>query len=139
MLEIFVSNQKVDLPTDIQIALTIENPMMLQDRVPTPYSLTFNLPPTPKNLKIFRFPNRLASFKSSRGVVNTLSCRILFNAITIAGGVLRVSQYDAGIKAQFQGVDIDETLRGTLYNAPMHRYLFPTTDWTDRDFDDPGN
>lgn len=137
MLEIFISNQKVDLSTDIQIALTIENPMMLQDRVPAPYSLTFDLPATTRNLKIFNFPNRIASHKNN--VTITRSCRILFQAITIANGVVTITQFDGVIKAAFKGADLTETMRSHLYETPMHEYQFPTPDWTVRDFDNPTN
>ena len=89
MLEIFISNQKVDLPADIQIALTIENPFMLQDRVPTPYSLTFDLPPTTRNLRIFNFPNRIASHRNNATI--TRPCRIMFQSITIASGIVTLT------------------------------------------------
>lgn len=137
MLEIFIANQRVDLPADIQIALTIENPMMLQDRVPTPYSLTFDLPPTARNLKIFNFPNRIASHKSS--VVITRGCKIIFQSITIANGVVSVNSYEQSIKAVFKGADLTETMRSQIYEMPMYTQVFPTSNWAAWDFDNPSN
>ncbi|HWK58100.1 MAG TPA: hypothetical protein VNQ80_12210 [Parapedobacter sp.] len=137
MLEIFISNQKVDLSIDIQIALTIENPFMLQDRVPTPYSLTFELPATARNLKTFNFPNRIASHKSNATV--TRSCRILFQSVTIATGIVTITNFEQTIKAAFKGADLTETMRSYIYEMPMEFYEFDTPDWTDIDFDDPHN
>lgn len=139
MLEIYVSNQKVDLPTDIQIALTIENPMMLQDRIPTPYSLTFTLPPTSKNLRLFGHPNRIPSFASSTGVINTTPCRILFQPFTLITGVMNTTEYDGGIKAAFKGADLTDVMRQSIYSTFMDDYVFATNNWEVQDPDDPLN
>lgn len=139
MLEIFISNQKVDLPTDIQIALTIENPFMLQDRVPAPYSLAFTLPPTQRNLKVFAFPNRIASYRSVQSLTVTRPCRILFQSVTIATGIINLTEYNQGIKAAFKGADLTDTMRASIYETPMHSYVFATPNWRDIDFDNPLN
>lgn len=139
MLEIFVSNQKIDLPTDIQFALTIENPFMLQDRIPSPYSLTFELPPTNKNLAIFKFPDRIASYQSLSGLTVVRPCRVLFQAVTIDTGYLTLTEFDQQIKASFKGADISNTLRESLFETPMDNVTFTGGNYSEPDFDDPNN
>jgi len=139
MIEIFVNNQKVDLPADIQLSLTIENPMLLSDRIPSPYSLSFTLPPTANNLSIFRHPNREASFKNAAGTVSSVPCRILFNSLTIAQGSLITSEYDGSIKAAFSGIDNINSIKKMLANVPLGVLEYPTTNFRIIDFDNASN
>lgn len=135
MLKIFVNNQAVDLLEDIQINLTIENPFMQADRIPAPYSLSFTLPPTPNNLKIFNWPNRMTSYKVSQ----TFNCRILFQALTIAQGVLDLSPYDNSIRVNFRGITITEKLKDKLFNIDLGAYEFSGGETGMPDFDNQSN
>lgn len=137
MLEIFVSDQKIDLPTDIQFALTIENPFMLQDRIPAPYSLTFELPATARNLKIFNFPDRIASYKSQLGITVSRTCRVLFQSVTIDTGYITLTEFERQIKAAFRGADISGALRESLFETPMDVVNFTGGNYNDPNFDDP--
>lgn len=139
MLEIFVSNQKVDLPADIQLSLTIENPMMLSDRIPTPFSLSFTLPPTANNLSIFKHPDRQASFRNASGVISSVPCRILFQSVTIAQGSLITSQYDGGIKASFSGIDNIASVKNVMPSIGLDVLEYPTPNFRDIDFDNLSN
>lgn len=139
MLEIFVNNQKVDLPPDIQLSLTIENPFVLQDRIPTPYSLTFELPTTSRNLKIFRNPARIPSYLTALATIDPVPCTIYFQSLKIAEGVLNTDNYEGGIRASFLGVEFTEGMRRSLFSNQMDAYSFPTSNWFDINFDDPSN
>lgn len=139
MLEIHINAHRVDLPTDIRLSITIENPFMLQDRIPAPYSLAFTLPPTAHNLRVFNFPDRIPSYSASGAMTATRECRILFEAVTIATGVISLAEYNQGIKATFRGADINDVMRSRLYETPMHQYVFDTANWQVINFDDPTN
>src|SRR5690606_27976554 len=107
MLQIISNGTALDLPTDIAINMTMENPFMLEDRVPTPYSLTFELPPTPQNLQIFGYPDRIGSYTSSNNYNRSIEVVIRFNGLLIATGALILTEYDRTLKVNFSGVDFN--------------------------------
>ncbi len=62
MLEVIVDKTHIlNLLSDVQISFIEENPLFVEDRIPSPYSLTFEVPPTPGNLKALGFPSRITS------------------------------------------------------------------------------
>ncbi|WP_312139509.1 hypothetical protein [Sphingobacterium sp.] len=123
MLDILVNNISLDYHSDIQISLTIENPMLLEDRIPLPYSISFELPPTPKNLQIFGFPNRIGSYKDESSL-STFPCVIRFSAIIIAKGHLKLISYFDSIKVQFVGSDVNEDLNKKMFDFDFGRETF---------------
>ncbi|WP_433895206.1 hypothetical protein [Sphingobacterium mizutaii] len=125
MLEIYISNISVDLPKEIQIAITVENPLMLEDRIPAPYSLNFDLPATPKNKRLFGYPDRLGGY----GILNNLSkknrpCVIRFQGINILKGHVIFLQFLNDIKLQFVGVDYNEYLKAPMNTLDLGRKYF---------------
>jgi hypothetical protein len=120
MLEIIINREPVDIPDNVQIALTIENPFMLQDRTPTPYSLNFDLNPTPRNLRLFKYPNRI----TAKSVYTELDCVIRFRSVNIATGVIKLNNFDQTLKVNFKGVSIADTLRKNLYEQSLRSYQF---------------
>lgn len=120
MLQIIADNTILNLPEDIQITLIIENPFMVNDRIPTPYSLTFDLPPTNTNLKATKWPNRVTSYQT----VVELTCEIKFESITFARGILSVDGFEDTIKVSFKSVSVFDNLRQKLYDIEMKKVEF---------------
>lgn len=120
MLEIKVSNQKVDLPVDIQVSLTIENPFTQEGRIPIPYSLSFDLPATVNNLTIFKHVNRINTVRENA----ELPCDIYFQSIRIATGIMTFAEFNKTIKASFKGVEINTVLKENAFKAQMDTYTF---------------
>ena len=114
MLEIKVNKINIDLPEDISVAITIENPMFTTDKLPLPFSLSFDLPPTPKNLKVFKHINRLGAHKGD-SLFQPYSCQIYFQSILIQDGVMNATNSEKSIKVQFTGVDFNENLKKALF------------------------
>lgn len=102
MLEIIAKGERLQLPNDISIDMTWENPFLLQDRVPATYSMSFSLPPTPQLLRIFGYPNRVAS----TGDWEDVESRIIFNALTVAVGRLVLEEFEGDLKVSFVGSEI---------------------------------
>lgn len=121
MLEIQVNNTPVDLPEDIQLSLTIENPFLAKESIPVPYSLTFELPPTPKNLKIFGHPDRLNSITNR---AKKYDCDISFQSVSISTGSLYLDGYQTTIRVRFLGAGIND-LKHPLYKNDLGRQTFP--------------
>lgn len=120
MLKIKAAGVYLQLPDDIQINFVIENPLMLTDRIPIPYSLSFELPSTPVNLKALKYPNRI----TSKNGFGEYECEIIFGLITIMPGYLVVTQWDGTIKVSFRGVRFEDRIKKKLYEIDMERYDF---------------
>src|SRR5690606_21652826 len=114
MLEIIHNGKALNLPPDIQISLTIENPLLKEDRIPTPYSLSFELPRTRNNLEQFGWPDRLASYIHGR-YIRTIPVDIRFHSITISKGHLKLTSHLDSLKVTFSGIDYIDGLRNKLY------------------------
>jgi hypothetical protein len=100
MLEVIVSQgYALNLSADIEINFIEENPLFLDDRVPAPYSLTFEIPPTPSNLKALGFPDRI----SSSSIQKRLPSEIRFQGMVMARGEVLLIETDPTIKLQFKG------------------------------------
>lgn len=56
MLQLFTDGQPTDLSDDISIDLVFENPLFSTDRIPASYSLSYDLPLTPKNRQLSETP-----------------------------------------------------------------------------------
>src|SRR5690606_22478205 len=133
MLEIIINGQSLDLPPDIQINLTIENPFVTEDRIPIPYSLSFDLPPTPKNLRLFKYPNRIATGFN----VGDYDCTIRFQGLNISIGILTVTKFDQRIQANFRGAEVTDYLEKKLFENRFEQYTLGTmpSPAVDIDFD----
>lgn len=123
MLEIIHNGKALNLPPDIQISLTIENPLLKQDRIPTPYSLSFELPPTRHNLEQFDWPDRIGSYKQTR-YVRTIPVEIRFNSITVGQGHLKLTSYLDNLKVTFSGIDYIDGIKSKLYEIDFGREVF---------------
>ncbi len=137
MLEIIVNFKKVDLKKDIQIPLVIENPFMLEDRIPLPYSFAFELPATPTNLEIFGYPNRIGSYKNM-DAGQSFGCVIHFNGLKIAHGQIKITSFQTDISVQFLGFDVNEDLKKKMYEYDLGREVF-AGNYNTFDFNDPSN
>jgi len=123
MLEILILGVPIHLPADISLDLIIENPFMLQDRIPSPYSLDFALPATPPNLARFNHPNRIASVLSYEEIEGV---SVKDDGIGITSGVLVLDTFDGNINVFYRGSAYIEAKEDkTLLQLDMQRYTMP--------------
>ena len=111
MLEIQIHNGvSLDLPEDFRLNMICENPLMLEDRIPAPYSVQFEVPSTIKNLQVFGMPNRIAA----NGLVKKLPADIIQFGFIVSRGELWLTAAEENPKLQFIGnaqiADIDKNL-----------------------------
>lgn len=122
MLEIITKTGiSLDLPSDIQIDITIENPFMSADKIPTPYSLSINLPNTPLNMYVFGNPHLVTSIN----VVKSIDVELRFNGIVFFGGYLVVDdvQNDV-INVIIEGVLLNGISEEPINKIEMKTYRF---------------
>ena len=100
MLEVIVGQGlALNLSNDIEVNFIEENPLFMDERVPAPYSLSFDVPPTPWNLKVLGFPVRI----SSASIHKRLPAEIRFSGLVLARGEILLIETDPTIKLQFKG------------------------------------
>lgn len=132
MLEILtLDGIRFDLPIDISIAMVIENPFLVEGRIPLPYSTSFDLPPTSKNLQLFNYPNRLNTYRLNQE--RSKPCVIMLKGIIIAKGKLVMLSFDTTIKVNFSGIDFNESHRAPLFSMDFEtdtiNGAYNTVDW----------
>lgn len=136
MIELIVDNtHKLDLPTDFSISVIQENPLMLIDRIPSPYTLSFDLPGTVNNLLVFNIPNRVAS----NGFFTKKPAEIRFMGFIIMRGEIHVSDAEKTIKTQFVGSIMPANALKKLNEIDMGVFNFGQVpvDLAQIDYDNP--
>lgn len=136
MLEIIVNHQAIDLPKDISIAMTIENPFVSEGRIPFPYSLDFDLPDSDKNLRIFNYPNRLATY-NVQSINRSFPCVIRFSGLHIVSGNLVLRSYQTSIRVNFSAVDFSSAMQQSMFSTPLGNMTlegsYALVDWENMD------
>lgn len=139
MLEIKINHIPVELGSDIQIPIIMENPFLLEDRIPAPYSLNFELPATAKNLELFKFPNRITSYTGDEFQTSRKKpCSIRFNGLEILKGHVVFLGFSEKIKLQFVGLDYNEFLKAPMNTLDMGKQYFSGA-YNAVDYDNPLN
>ena len=110
MLEFYSDNERLDLPEDIEVNLTFENPFLSQDRIPLTYSMPFNLPATPTNMRKFKHPRRLTSVGSWEAIPGY----IRFNGITFSNGKITLTEAEKKLNTNYVGVLANDLMKKKL-------------------------
>jgi hypothetical protein len=99
MLEITANGEKMQLPADIEINMTFENPLFLVDRIPATYSMSFDMPATAGNLKLAGNPDRIAA----AGNWTAFDSSIIFKGVVISKGRLKLEEVEKRLKFAYVG------------------------------------
>ena len=123
MLEILVNREhQLQFPEDLTLQFVEENPMFTEDRIPILHTLSFEVPPTAKNLKAFGFPNRV----TSKSVVRKYQAEVRHSGIVFAKGELLLIEFQTLIKLQFKGSRENVNLRTSMNNIDFGSESFGT-------------
>lgn len=121
MLEIIVDRRfNLQLHENTTLQFIEENPLLITDRVPSLYTLSFEIPPTILNLKAFGFPNRI----TSNALKIKVQAEIRHSGLVIARGELLLLETANFMKLQFKGSRENENLRKEMQNIPMGEYEY---------------
>ena len=117
LLQIITEGRETDLFPDTEITLEYENPFLATDHIPAPYSLTYELPLSPRNRIIFGFSDRAAS----AGGLRPLQTRILFGGMEITSGQQTVDETAETISVNYNGAVFPENVRQFLQYQSLGR------------------
>ena len=115
MLEIITDGEKTDLLPDTQIELTFEQPMLADDRIPAPYSFDYELPLTPRNRRLFGYPDRTASDRAFEKIPS----EIVFSGIVVARGTQKIDEVTDRLTVSFTGAVFPNRMRKYLSSLPL--------------------
>lgn len=140
MLEVLVHKDNgyraLSLAQDISINIVIENPFTTEDRIPVPYSLTFDLPKTIDNLSLLDYPHRVGAVKSE--AFQPKPSVIRFHGLNILYGHLQLLKVGNTLQMSFIGVDYLEKIKRPLYELNFGNIPFPGL-YNSVDFTNPYN
>lgn len=100
MLKIEIDNKLIDI-SDISFSIVKKSPIFFKDE--GSFSLSFNLPNTPKNNKIFDFPSRISSYNHPTS--KTFPCKISFSGTPIADDFIQIQQSSNNVFEAFLKLD----------------------------------
>lgn len=119
MLEVFIGNQAVDLPPDINLTITAENPIFTEDRIPMPYTYPNEFGKSPRNLAIWNHPERLMSSE----VPDELPCRIRFDGQYIDDGSYVLEETGETLSGYFKGIETNPN-----FEKPLNELILDFSD-----------
>lgn len=121
MLEIYINNTRVDIFDDTSISLVISNPMLDESGIPTPYSFSFSLPKTTRNLALIEQSHR----PTSQWVGDEMKAKIVFQSVEITQGVISIEAINkADMEVSFNSADFLSTTSKWLYEQDLGRISF---------------
>lgn len=121
MIRIVANGVAMDLPSDLRIQLTIENPIFSTDRIPVAYTTNIDFPATQTNLKVFGFQDKLFIRPAAVKIPATL----YVDELRIVDGMLCFDSFeDRMIRASFVGAQIEDFLSKDLSSVTMQQWLF---------------
>ena len=95
---------------NIEINFIEENPLFLTDRIPAPYTLSFEVPPTPTNLKAFGYAGRVTSMSVKKKV----HAEIRHTGLVLVRGEIILLEVTDVLKLQFKGSREPEEIAANL-------------------------
>lgn len=136
MLEIIVVKQvgeqlkasQVEMFRETQLSFIWENPLFQNDTIPAVFSLTFEVPGSPRNLQLFNYPNRITILQLQHSVKGY----IRHSGLVIASGEFILVNFENFITLQFKGSIENTDQKTTLRQVEMGQTDFNVTypNWT---------
>lgn len=121
MLEVYINNTQADLMADTSITLTWENPFLSADGISTPYSISWELPRTSRNLALIGHSNRVAS----RAMELKFKARICFAGIELIRGIITVERISSdAIEVEFNSADVLAKMARSLHELDLGTISF---------------
>ncbi len=123
MLKIIIEDKYlIELPKKIELNIVEENPLFSDDKIPLPYSLSFEIDATRNNLEAFGVPNRVTSLKTKKKV----QAKIYSNEIRYSIGEIILLGFDKKIKLQYKGSVESSEMQVSLNKIFIGEYDFGT-------------
>ena len=112
---------RVDLSPNQEVSLSLENALFSSDHIPVAWTTDVELPISATNRRLFNYPDAMLLVEQRREINTTL----YVNGIPIMLGKLKLTgKSDGMLQASFIGVSLEDSLIGSLKDAPFNRWEF---------------
>jgi hypothetical protein len=129
MLYIKIKGVHVDLPEDFAIDLILENPLLQQDRIPVPYTTSFEFPLTIANKSLFANPTRI---NNADRIWEYDAGELGYGAHVFYYGMLIIAEISGKLMANFQASDNLADFKKPMNQLDLGIYDFAETDYDGR-------
>lgn len=111
----------VDVAPNQDLALTVENPFLTSERMPVAWTTDVELPASPSNCRLFGLPNAMLLPPRDREI----NVEMRIDGIPVMTGKLKlIGPTTSQIHASFQGVEIEDSLSGSLTGVALDKWNF---------------
>lgn len=122
MIEFLTSGGiRIDLAPNQEVSLSLENALFSSDHIPVAWTTDVELPISTTNSRLFGYPDAML-LAEQRQEINTT---MYINGIPVMLGKLKLTgKSDGMLQASFIGVSVEDSLVGSLKDAPFNRWEF---------------
>ena len=111
----------VDLKPNQDLALTLENAFLSSDHIPVAWTTDAEASRSEKNCRLFGYPDAML-FPFQHKEINV---EMRINSIPVMLGKLKlIGPTQNALKVSFSGVSIEDSLMGSLVDAPLNKWEF---------------
>ncbi len=121
MIEFITDGIRVDLAPNQDVSLSLENALFSNDHIPVAWTTDVELPISTTNSRLFGYPDTMLLAEQRREINVTM----YVNGIPVMLGKLKLTgKSDGMLQASFVGVSLEDSLVGSLKDAPFNRWEF---------------
>ena len=128
MLYFKVRSYLMDLPADFSVELIIDNPLLTQDRIPMPYTTSFDFPLTERNKLILEQPTRI-NLPARRWEFD--GSEMGYGAHRIFTGVVIIQEIAGRLSCNFEARDDLADLKAPMNTLDLGTYEFGSVTFAD--------
>lgn len=122
MIEFLTSGGiRIDLAPNQEVSLSLENALFSNDHIPVAWTTDVELPISMTNSRLFGYPDAMLLAEQRQEINATM----YINGIPVILGKLKLTgKSDSMLQASFIGVSVEDSLVGSLKDAPFNRWEF---------------
>lgn len=122
MIEFLTSGGiRIDLAPNQEVSLSLENALFSSDHIPVAWTTDVELPISTTNSRLFGYPDAMLLAEQRQEINATM----YINGIPVMLGKLKLTgKSDGMLQASFIGVSVEDSLVGSLKDAPFNRWEF---------------
>lgn len=122
MIEFLTSGGiRIDLAPNQEVSLSLENALFSSDHIPVAWTTDVELPISMTNSRLFGYPDAMLLAEQRQEINATM----YINGIPVMLGKLKLTgKSDGMLQASFIGVSVEDSLVGSLKDAPFNRWEF---------------
>lgn len=126
MLQIIINKEyTLQLPDNFEMRIVDENPLFINDRIPVPHTIGFEVETTPDNLAFFGYPNRF----TTANITNKYTMEVYhFGSLVMEGELIILTADSKILKLQFINAFLPESAKKKMNQIDWGHYDYGQID-----------